>query len=125
MNVPNDVGWTSPPADQCEEYVYDTAVGDLGDLLRFRQRLDASGRMVDFAVIQMSRLGGRLVRVVEADIRHGELHVHVLNKQGQKIAHESIQPVLTQQDVEKAYDIAFDRFVEKWEEYKRRWRSGR
>src|ERR1700733_8840016 len=123
-NPPEDTGWTPPPADECEEYVYNTPVGDLGDLLRFRQRLDASGRMADFAIIQMSPLHGRLKRVAEADIRHGELHVHVLNQREERIGHESIQPVVTQQDLEKAYDACLDRFVEKWEEYKRRWRNG-
>jgi hypothetical protein len=123
--APQEVGWTPPPADECEEYNYDTPVGDPGDVLHFRHSWDMGSRLVDFAIIQMSRVGGRLVRVAEADIRHGELHVHVLNQHGERIARESIQPVVTQQDVDKAYDVAFDRFVEKWEEYKRRWRSGR
>ena len=125
QNPPQDIGWSPPPPEECEEYNYDSAVGDPGDLLHFRQCWDMSGRMADFAIIQMSRLDGRLKRVAEADIRHGELHVHILNQQGKRIGRESIQPVVTQQDVEKAYDVAFDRFVEKWEEYKRRWRSGR
>lgn len=72
----------------------------------------------------MARLDGREVLAAEADIRHGDLHVHILNQRGERIARESIQPVVTQQDVEKAYDAALDVFSEKWEDYKRRWRNG-
>lgn len=118
------IEWIPPPADQCEEFSYDSPVGDLGDILRFRQCWDLNGRMVDFAIIQMTRLDGYLVRVAAADIRHGELHVHVMNKAGKRIARESIQPVISHQDAEKAYDAALDLFTEKWEEYKRRWRHG-
>ncbi len=70
-NPPEDTGWTPPPADECEEYEYNSPVGDLGDLLRFRQCWDASGRMADFAIIQMTRLDGRLKRVAEACGRSG------------------------------------------------------
>lgn len=116
--------WIPPPPDEREEYEYDSPVGDPGDVLHFRQCWDLAGRMADFAVIQMSPLGGRLRRVAYADIRHGELHVHILNQQGGEIGHEGLRPVVTQKDVEEAYDLAIDRFVEKWEEYKRRWRRG-
>jgi hypothetical protein len=116
--------WIPPPPDEREEHEYDSAVGDPGDILHFRQCWDPGGRMADFAIIQMSPLGGRQQRVAYADIRHGELHVHILNQQGAEIGHESLRLVVTQKDVEEAYDMALDRFVEKWEEYKRRWRRG-
>lgn len=67
--------------------------------------------MVDFAVIQMSPLGGRLRQVAYADIRHGELHVHILNQQGTEIGGEHLRPVVTQKDVDEAYGAAIDRFV--------------
>jgi hypothetical protein len=117
-------GWIPPPPDEREEYEYDTPVGDPGDVLHFRQCWDLGGMMVDFAVIQMSPLGGRLRQVAYADIRYGELHVHILNQQGTEIGGEHLRPVVTQKDVDEAYGAAIDRFVEKWEEYKRRWRHG-
>jgi hypothetical protein len=120
-----EVGYTPPPADECEEHGYYTPLGDEGDILHFRHCWDLAGRMADFAVIQMSTLGGHLRRVAEADIRHGNLHVHVLNQQEERIGRpESLRPVITQQDVEDAYDVAVDLFMAKWEEYKRRWRNG-
>lgn len=61
--------WIPPPPDEREEYEYDTPVGDPGDVLHFRHCWDLAGMMVDFAVIQMSPLGGRLRRVAYADIR--------------------------------------------------------
>jgi hypothetical protein len=116
--------WIPPPPDEREEYEYDTPVGDPGDVLHFRQCWDLGGMMVDFAVIQMSPLGGRLRQVAYADIRHGELHVHILNQQETEIGGEHLRPVVTQKDVDEAYGAAIDRFVEKWEGYKRRWRHG-
>ena len=89
-------GWIPPPPDEREEYEYDTPVGDPGDVLHFRQCWDLGGMMVDFAVIQMSPLGGRLRQVAYADIRHGELHVHILNQQGTEIGGEHLRPVVTQ-----------------------------
>jgi hypothetical protein len=117
-------GWTPPPLDECQEYTYDSSVGDPGDILRIRQCSDLRDRLVDFAIIQMSPLHGRLRRVAVADICHGELHVHVHDEQEQKIYRESIRPVDTQLDVEESYDAGLDRIVGKWEDYKRRWRNG-
>lgn len=116
--------WRPPPADECEQYSYAAPVGDQGDQLQFRQRWDVNGRLADFAIVLMSPLEGELRCVAECDIRHGDLHVHLLNQRGIRTVRESIQSVVTQQDVEKAYDAALDVFTEKWEDYKRRWRNG-
>ena len=90
--------WTPPPPDKCYEYLpYDTPVGDGGDILRIRHCWDHQDRLVDFAVIMMSRHRGRLIRVAEADICHGELHVHVLNQREERIRREAIWPVNTQE----------------------------
>jgi hypothetical protein len=123
---PQPVGdWTPPPLDECQEYPpYDSPVGDPGDILRIRQCWDLRDRLVDFAIIQMSPLRGRLRRVAVADICHGELHIHVLDQQEIRIRRESIWPVNTQLDVEKSYDAGLDRITEKWQDYKRRWRDG-
>jgi len=57
----------------------------------------------------MAPLGGHLRRVAVADICHSELHIHVFNQQGVKVARESLQPIDTYEDVDEGYDAGFDR----------------
>jgi hypothetical protein len=116
--------WRPPPADERAESTYRAAVGDMGDVEVFRQSYDIRDRLVDFAVIQKSWHNGHLVTVAEADIRHGELHVHIYDQKGERIAREVIRPVSSQKDVEDCYDAALAWFDEKWEHCKWRWRRG-
>ena len=82
------------------------------------------GHIVDFAIIGMARVGGKLQRVASADICHGELHVHVYNRQEQRIHRECMRPISTQRDVDEGYGEALDRFGQNREHYNRRWQDG-
>ena len=117
--------WT-PPAES-DENVYDTAVGDMGDILRFRHNRDIQDLLVDFAIIQMTRHDGELACVAEIDIRHGYLHVHYYNQQGRRVGQPrdiGERPVTSQKDVDDSYASALAWIEENWEDCKWRWGRG-
>jgi hypothetical protein len=117
--------WQPPPRDECqEEQVYDSLLGEVGDILRIRLLLDLHDNLVDFAVVLMTGPVGGEREVARADIRHTGLHVHWFRQDSTELRREEIRPVRTQPQVQAAYIEAFDRMTEQWAEYKRRWRHG-
>jgi len=117
--------WQPPPKDECqEEQVYDSPVGEVGDILRVRLLLDLHDNLVDFAVVLMTGPAGTEREVARADIRHTGLHVHWFQQDGTELRRQEIGPVRTQPEVQAAYIEALDRITEEWAECKRRWRHG-
>ncbi len=101
------------------------AAGDPGDQVCYRQVRDLRDNLVDFAVIQMAKYHGELIRVAVADICHLVLHIHLYDQRGNKIAREPVRPCTSRKDVDDCYDAALDRIEQQWERYKRRWSRGR
>ena len=117
--------WQPPPTDECQEArVYDTPVGEVGDILRIRLLFDLYDNLVDFAVVLMTGSAGTERMVARADISHTGLHVHWFRPDGTQLRRQEISLVRTQPEVQAAYNEAFDRVTENWAEYKRRWRNG-
>jgi hypothetical protein len=119
--------WEGPPAQECEEHNYRTAVGNDGDIIHFRQRWHLlTGYLADFAIILMSPVDGLLCHVAELDICHAELHIHPCDRTGERLpdARKSIRPIDTQEDVNASYDQALELMMAEWEHYKQRWRDG-
>ena len=117
--------WQPPPTDECQEaQVYDTPVGEVGDILRIRLLFELHDNLVDFAVVLMTGSAGTERMVARADISHTGLHVHWFRQDGTQLRRQEISLVRTQPEVQAAYNEAFDRVTENWAEYKRRWRNG-
>ena len=69
--------------DECQEArVYDTPVGEVGDILRIRFLFDLYDNLVDFAVVLMTGSAGTERMVARADISHTGLHVHWFRPDG-------------------------------------------
>lgn len=122
---PQSDEWSPPPLDERTDSIYDTPVGDMGDVLRFRLYHDIRDNLVAFAVIQMTRHKERLVNVAVVDIHRNELHVHYYDKNERRIRRESLgRMIQSQKDVDGCYDAAVDWIYENWESSKRRWSRG-
>jgi hypothetical protein len=117
--------WVRPPKDECqEEQVYDTPLGEAGDILRIRMLWDLYDSLVDFAIVVMTGPLEARREVARADIRHTGLHVHWFREDGTELRREEIRPVTALGEVQDAYNEALTRVTDNWAEYKRRWRRG-
>ena len=95
----------------------------LSEDARYVQRLgiDETGRLVEWAVIQMRRQAGKWRKVAVYDISHGKgVHVHLFNRQEVKFTEMSLRPVSSYEDVEAGLDYALKRVTEYWLENERR-----
>lgn len=116
--------WVPPPEEERQDdQIYDSPVGDADDILRTRLTFDLRDNLVDFAVMLMTGPPGA-ERDVRADIRHTGLHVHWNSQDGRELRRQEIRPITKQDEIQGAYNDALDLIIEKWAEYKRRWRRG-
>ncbi len=133
MNIPpaepeDSPAWEPPPDDQCTEYTSKWNLGGPGQLLIMRLQLDERDRVVEFAVMQMTRYGESYREVARVDTAHGTVHVHQLygnqdDQDGQVI--RDLYKIESQEDVEHGLDLAIDFIQDNWDENRRRWRDGR
>lgn len=95
----------------------------ISDTTSYIQRFDTDerGRVVEWAVIQTRKVGGRTLRVAVYDTCHAKgVHVHVYDRNGREFAEESLQPVASYRDLEEGLDYALGRVVGAWRENERR-----
>ncbi len=83
------------------------------------------GRLVDFAYVQQRLVAGTWLDVATFDLNHDEAHVHWHDGEGKRSGRTSIMPIMTQEDVDAAYDKAADMLLDQWEENLRRCTDGR
>lgn len=115
--------WAPPPEEECEEYIYDFAVGDQGEICRVRIMCDSRDRIVEFALMQMTRIGGKSEQVARVDTAHGKVHIHQLVRNGTERIRD-LHDIKTQEDVERGYNEGIDFITAHWEENRRRWNHG-
>jgi len=91
-----------------------------------RLALDAEDRLLEFALIQQTRREGQWLDVLEADSKHGSVHVHRLirstcRRVGQP---EVLKRIERLADVQDGYNQAYSFVVDNWREQVRRWNDG-
>ncbi len=116
--------WSHQPDEHDEELTYQNVLAE--DSVLYVRHVYQRGRVVDFGLTQMTRLGNRWVSVARADSCHGTVHLHRYNRAGDQIGEPKVlREVFTQQDLEEGYDLADAILDDEWVENLRRWRDGR
>ncbi|MFC8438018.1 hypothetical protein ACFUJT_07450 [Streptomyces griseoincarnatus] len=125
---PEEAPYEPPSVPPAEEATWDIMIAP-GEELRVRSRT-LRGRMVDFAIMQMTELGwGPWVEVARIDCCHGTVHRHLFTREGGVLKdHQTIRTLsvdASPQVIEEAFDISMEEFLAEWEENIRRWNSGK
>jgi hypothetical protein len=119
--------WQAPDPAECDEDVFNWLIA-AGEMIYQRIMTNQDDRIVEFAVMQMTQVGGHYVQVARVDSEHGTIHAHQLFKAtpddtvGQRREMFVISSV---DDVALGLDAGIEFLTENWEENKRRWRDGR
>lgn len=79
-----------------------------------------NGRLVDFALMQQRLDKGTWYDVATFDCRHGTVHVHWYDAQGERSSRTELRPISGQQDVEAGFEQAAAMLFDNWEENLRR-----
>jgi hypothetical protein len=120
--------WAPPLLDDCDERSYptplphDSIAGTDQLISRLRYHSESGDTLVDFALVQQRKDKGRWKTVAEVDCRHGEVHVHRYDRDGNESATTtSLHPLTCAADVQMGYNIAIDHVFEKWTTYRGKW----
>ncbi len=129
--IPDADPFYEPPArDECEECEYPwTLAAD--HQLRCRWWLWQEAYKVDFAIVQVTRAGGKWCQVARIDCDHGVVHRHRLRRQNPDDTvgvRDELMPIPYQrgwETVDKYYDDALKLMQDSWRENLRIWGGDR
>jgi hypothetical protein len=123
---PADPPFELPPPEECEETAGGIVLA-VGHELRIRFVLWNDRHMVEFAIMQIVRRGGKWHQVTRIDTCHSAVHRHWLkesdpdNTVGRIEDLEVIPASEGWLVVDRWYDIALKKMQTEWEETCRRW----
>jgi hypothetical protein len=110
-----DTYWQGDP-DGSEDYEYTIEVPPLGRFLG-RQRLDSSGRLIEFSLSAQIDLGNRDWRTIARGCsEHGEVHVHHYRIHGEQYDRTLFKKITCHADVDAGYDYVENWLTERWED---------
>jgi len=119
--------YTPPPLEICdEEPSYPIELTD-SDRLHIRMRL-YGGKVVEFAIMQMTRRRGQWHEVFRVDCCHGWIHSHRFTQGGEEKTIR-ITEIPRANDHEAwdvigaGYDKAHEQIIENWEAHLEHWRT--
>jgi hypothetical protein len=119
-----DIRWTPDP-EQVQDWPVEIPLGELGRI-NGRQGLHTeSGRLVEFAIMAETELGGHWNEVARVDTCHAEVHLHLFAQSGVELDRRVLFPTYDPSDVDRGWDEGMTILVGGWEEHVRRWRRGR
>lgn len=123
--------WRKPARDECEEETYDSQLqdADLRDhkLIIRMVRHRVTYELVEFSLIQMTRVHSHWVEVAEIDSCHDvDIHLHQCGKDaGGRVSEPVVlADIESVDDVEAGYGIALERMEDEWEKHLDRWQYG-
>jgi hypothetical protein len=121
--LPAEAGW-EPDLTECIEETWHFDIGP-GSRATVSVWFDGP-RLVRFAIMHLTLTDdGRMVEIARADSRHGEIHVHTFDRHGIQVNRVTLLRVTRPEDVERGYELAYSRVIDRWEADRRRWASGR
>jgi hypothetical protein len=116
-------GW-EPELARCIEDTWHFDVGP-GSRVTVSTWFDGP-RLVQFAIMHLTLSDdGRMVEITRADSRHGEVHVHSFDRHGAQVGRVTLLGISCPEDVDRGYEVAYSRVIDRWEADRRRWASGR
>lgn len=116
-----------PPPEECEESVWPVVLDDESVHQLSVRFLIHEGRLVDFAIVHLVRMGGAWAQVAKIDCDGGIIHRHQYVRDGTDIwGHRLIKviPAGGVNVVEEGYDEALSTMENEWQENYRRWSGG-
>jgi hypothetical protein len=124
---PPSVARQQVPPEECEETQCSVGLGP-DDKIIGRFVLWQDRYMVEFALMQFTRVGGRWVEVFRIDTEHDKIHKHQLRRgspdtQGTVTDLVEIPPDEGWRVVDKGYTNALSIIQNEWRENFRRWRG--
>jgi hypothetical protein len=123
--VPEPVLWR-PDLSACHHDEYRLPLLGSSDALRVRVWTDSSGKVVHFAMVQITRWKDdeEWMQVVRVDCAHDQVHIHRYVDPEKEVSKERFRSITCQEDVVAGYEYAETVIFEKWEMNRRRWEHG-
>lgn len=124
--------WSRPADEECEEEPAYTVYPEGADPALHRVKLRMvihieSQNMVLFAVVQQTYDRGKWRHVVEVDTCHDvDVHLHQYGRSTDARVGEPevLAPIVRANDLDRGYEIAYDRVMLQWADNVERWRRG-
>jgi hypothetical protein len=129
IQPPQPPAYELPPPEECEEIEGSVGLDD-EDELRIRFVLWKDRYMVEFAIVQLTRINGHWTQVARIDTCHAHVHRHQLRRDspgdvlGTVYPLEAIPAVGGWEVVDRRYEESLTLMHTEWQTYLRRWNGG-